>query len=392
MTFEEIKQLDQQYVAGTYGRADVAIARGKGATCYDFDGKEYIDFGSGIGVNCLGFGDGQWAESVARQAAKLQHTSNLYYTEPCVLVASQLCQRAGMKKAFFCNSGAEANEGAIKAARKYSADKYGPGRYEIITLVNSFHGRTVTTLAATGQEHFHQYFFPFTEGFAYAQAGDIEDVKAKTTDKTCAVMLELIQGEGGVIPVDRDFVRQVAQFCREKDLLLIVDEVQTGVGRTGSLFCYQQYGIHPDLVSCAKGLAGGLPFGAVLFGEKTENVLGKGQHATTFGGNPVASAGSLVVLERLDGSFLNEVKRKGDYIRQRLEKCPNVASVTGLGLMVGVALKKGIGGDQVGRCIEKGVIVLSAKEKIRLLPPLVITYEELDKGLSILEEVIETAQ
>ena len=390
MNSQQIKSLDQTYVAHTYGRFDLALVQGSGATAADAEGNQYIDFGSGIGVNSLGYSDPQWAEAVAKQAALLNHTSNLYYTQPDVMLAQALCQRSGMKRVFFGNSGAEANEGAIKAARKYSFEKYGPDRYEIITLVNSFHGRTMATLTATGQESFHNYFFPFNEGFAYAAANDMEDVKAKTTPKTCAILLEMVQGEGGVIPLDRDFVRQVAEYCKEKDLLLLVDEVQTGIGRTGSFFAYQQFGIQPDIVSCAKGLGGGLPIGGVLFSEKTQDVLGGGDHGSTFGGNPVVCAGANVVMERLDDAFLDEVKSKGTYLKEKLEQMDNVESVTGLGLMIGVQLKKGDAKSAAGACIQKGLLVLTAKSKVRFLPPLTITYEEIDEGLKRFESAINS--
>ena len=388
MNSQQIKSLDQEYVAHTYGRFDLALVQGSGATAVDAEGNRYIDFGSGIGVNSLGYSDPQWAEAVAKQAALLNHTSNLYYTQPDVLLAQSLCQRSGMKRVFFGNSGAEANEGAIKAARKYSFEKYGPDRYEIITLVNSFHGRTMATLTATGQESFHNYFFPFNEGFVYALANDIADVKAKTTCKTCAILLEMVQGEGGVIPLDKAFVQQVADHCREQDLLLLVDEVQTGIGRTGSFFAYQQFDIQPDIVSCAKGLGGGLPIGGVLFSEKTQDVLGSGDHGSTFGGNPVVCAGANVVMERLDDAFLEEVKAKGAYFKEKLEQMDNVESVTGLGLMIGVQLKRGDSKAAASACIQRGLLVLTAKAKVRFLPPLTISYEEIDEGLRRFEEAV----
>lgn len=386
--FEKIQSRDKEYVANTYGRFPVAIVSGKNATCYDADGKEYIDFTSGIGVNSLGFCDDGWIKATTAQLSKLQHISNLYYTEPCGELAEILCKRTGLKKVFFANGGAEANEGAIKCARKYSFDKYGPGRSKILTLKNSFHGRTVTTLSATGQDVFHNYFFPFTEGFEFIEAGDIEALKAKSAG-VCALMIELIQGEGGVLPVDPKFVEEAAKFCREKDILLIVDEVQTGIGRTGSLFCFMQYGIEPDIVTAAKGIGGGLPLAAVLFGEKTESVLKPGDHATTFGGNPVACAGAVEILNRLDGEFLSKVAEKGEYFREKILKMPHVSGVAGMGLMIGIELADGIkAADVVKKGIEKGVLLLTAKSKVRLLPPLTATYAEIDKGLAALEEAL----
>lgn len=387
--FEKIQNADESYVAQTYGRFSVAIEKGVNATCYDFDGKEYVDFSSGIGVNSLGFCDKGWIEAVTAQLNTLQHISNLYYTKPCTDAAKLLCERTGMKKVFFSNSGAESNEGAIKCARKYSFDKYGEGRNKVITLVNSFHGRTVTTLAATGQDVFHKYFFPFTEGFEFAIANDIENLKKITDETVCAVMVELIQGEGGVMPLDKAYVKEVEAFCKEKDILLIVDEVQTGIGRTGELFAFQHFGISPDIVTTAKGLGGGLPLGCVVFSEKTENVFKAGDHATTFGGNPVATAGAAYILSKLDESFLSEVKAKGEYIREKILKMPHIEGVDGLGLMMGVRLDGDIkSADIVRKAIEKGVLLLTAKAKVRLLPPLTITYEEIDKGLSALEEVL----
>ncbi len=389
MNFEQVKELDQQNVLHSYARFDLAIAEGKGAVCKDYDGREYVDFSSGIGVNSLGYCDPEWAAAIAKQAGTLQHTSNLYYTAPCAQAAKLLCDKTGYSKVFFANSGAEANEGAIKAARKYSYDKYGEGRYEIITLVNSFHGRTVTTLKATGQEVFHKYFFPFTEGFVYAQANNLQDVAAKISDKTCAVMMEFVQGEGGVISLEAGFVKGVFDLCAQKDLLVIGDEVQTGVGRTGSLFCCQQYGVQPDILTAAKGLGGGLPVGAVLFNQKTSAVLGPGDHATTFGGNPVVCAGVQVVLNRLTDSFLQEVAQKGQYLRDKISRMSKVTGVSGKGLMLGVALEGITSREAVARCIEKGLIALTAKEKLRLLPPLTITYEEMDRGIAVLAEVLD---
>lgn len=388
--FEKIQSTDKEYVANTYGRFPVAIEKGKGATCYDFDGKKYIDFSSGIGVNSLGFCDEGWIEAVTKQLTTLQHISNLYYTSPCAETAKLLCERTGMKKVFFSNSGAESNEGAIKCARKYSFNKYGEGRSKILTLRNSFHGRTVTTLAATGQDVFHNFFFPFTEGFEFTPANDIEALKAAISDKSvCALMMELIQGEGGVMPLDKDFVLEAEKLCKENDILLIIDEVQTGVGRTGKLFAFQNYGITPDIVTTAKGIGGGLPLGCVLFSEKTESVLTAGDHATTFGGNPVATAGAKYILDKLDASFLAEVEKKGTYIKEKLLKMPHVLGCDGMGMMIGVRLDDSVkAADIVRKGIENGVLALTAKVKLRLLPPLTITYGEIDEGLSAIEKAL----
>lgn len=391
MTFDEIKELDQKYVAHTYGRGNFAIKCGKGAQCEDYDGKKYIDFSSGIGVNSLGFADPAWVKAVSEQAAKFAHISNLYYTEPGVKAAKMICEKSGMKKVFFANSGAEANEGMIKTARKYAQTKYGKERYEIITLKNSFHGRTITTVAATGQDSMHVNFDPFTPGFVYAKANDFDDVLAKVSDKTAGIMMEMIQGEGGVIPLDKDFVAKVAALCKEKDILLLVDEVQTGNGRTGYFYAYQAFGIKPDVVSTAKGIAGGLPMGAVLFGEKTEDTLQPGDHGSTFGMNPIAAAGACAVLERIDDAFLDDVKRKGEKIFAAVKGFDNVESVTGMGMMVGIMPIKGTSKEIAAKCLEQGLIVLTAHEKVRLLPPLVITDEELDKGLAILQKVLKEA-
>ncbi|MCI8868713.1 MAG: aspartate aminotransferase family protein [Anaerotignum sp.] len=390
MSFETMKQQDETYVAHTYNRFPVLLDHGSGAVCYDETGKAYIDFTSGIGVNALGFADAGWVNAVTAQLGKLQHISNLYYTAPCIEAAKLLCEKSGMKKVFFGNSGAEANEGVIKAARKYSFLKYGKEkkRSTILALENSFHGRTMASLSATGQPVYHNYFFPFVEGFAFAKANDLQGTLDKLTEDVCAVMMEMVQGEGGVLPLEQDYVQAVYQACREKDILFIVDEVQTGIGRTGSFFSYQQFGIVPDLVSCAKGLGGGLPIGAVLFGEKTQDTLVAGDHGSTFGGNPVVCAGAVEILSRMDGAFLAEVAEKGRYLREEIEKMPHVQSVAGMGMMLGIALdteSKPI----ISRLLEKGLMVLSAKEKIRLLPPLTITREELKQGLAILRETLE---
>ena len=387
--FDIISSQDKQYVANTYGRFPVAIKEGKGAHCKDFDGKEYIDFSSGIGVNSLGFCNEGWVEAVTKQLTTLQHISNLYYTEPCVNAAKLLCEKTGMKKVFFSNSGAESNEGAIKCARKYSYIKYGENRNKVITLVNSFHGRTVTTLAATGQDVFHKYFFPFTEGFEYVEANNIESLRKALDGSVCAVMMELIQGEGGVMPLDKEYVKEVEKLCNENDIILIVDEVQTGVGRTGKLFCFQNYGINPDVVTTEKGIGGGLPLGCVMFSEKTENVLVAGDHATTFGGNPVATAGAEYILRTMDESFLGEVEKKGEYMREKILSMPHVVGIDGLGLMMGIRLDDTvISSDIIKKGIEKGVLLLTAKAKVRLLPPLNITFEEIDRGLEALRAAL----
>ena len=391
MTFEEIKKLDEENVLQTYGRFPVALDHGQGAMLYDVEGKEYVDFTSGIGVNCLGYGNWQWASAVGTQALKLAHCSNLFYSEPYIKLASALCQRSGMSGAFFANGGGEANEGAIKLARKYSFDKYGKGRSVIITLNNSFHGRTITTLAATGQDQFHNYFFPFTEGFRYADANDIASVRKQSGDDVCAVMLELVQGEGGVLPMKQEFVHQLAVLCAENDWLLLVDEVQTGVGRTGTLFAYQQYGVLPDVVSFAKGIGGGLPLGGILANEKCRNVFGPGMHATTFGGNPIACAGGCEVLKVLDDKLLDSVKEKGAYIRSFIEglRSDYVVCTRGLGLMIGVQIKGASHKELAMSMIKNGLLILTAgSDALRLLPPLTITKEEIDKGLAIMEKVL----
>ena len=391
MTNKEIIAMGDESVMPTYGRFQVAFEKGQGSVLTDFDGKEYVDFASGIGVNSLGYGYAPWVQAVSAQAATLQHVSNLYYTGPMAKVAKTLTERTGMADVFFANGGGESNEGMIKLARKYSFDKYGAGRSTIVTLRQSFHGRTISTLAATGQDVFHNYFFPFTEGFKYAVANDLGSVKDACTGDVCAVMMELIQGEGGVLPLDPAFVQGVADFCKERDLLLLIDEVQTGVGRTGKLFCFQQYGIQPDVVSFAKGIAGGLPFGGIMANEKCANVLGPGTHATTFGGNPVAAAGACVVLDTLNDAFLQTVEEKGAYIRKTVASwnLPVVSSVRGMGLMVGIGVTCSHK-EVVGQCLNAGLLALTAgSDTVRLLPPLVITYAEIDRGLAILKSVLE---
>ena len=388
MTFEDIKKLDDEYVMHTYGRYQLAVDHGKSATCYAPDGKAYIDFTSGIGVNSMGFSDEGWVAAVTAQLQKFQHISNLYYTEPCVQVAKLLCEKSGMKKVFFGNSGAEANEGVIKAARKYSFQKYGEGRSKIVALENSFHGRTMAALSATGQSAYHNFFFPFVDGFVFATANDIDDTLSKLGDDVCAVMMEMVQGEGGVLPLEKEYVQAVYKACQEKDILFIVDEVQTGIGRTGSFYSYQQFDIMPDLVSSAKGLGGGLPIGAVLFGEKTEEVLVPGDHGSTFGGNPVVCAGAVEILNRMDDAFLADVAKKGEYIKNALLNMNHVTDVAGMGMMLGIELDTDVK-PIVNTLMENGLLVLTAKHKMRLLPPLNITYEELDKGLDILKETLD---
>ena len=391
MTNSELMALDGQVVMQTYGRFPVTIARGEGAHFWDLEGRRYVDFTSGIGVNSLGSCHPAWIAAIEAQIHKFGHTSNLFYTEPCVRLAQTLTARTGMANAFFANGGGEANEGMIKLARKYSFDKYGAGRSNIVTLRQSFHGRTVTTLAATGQDVFHNYFFPFTEGFRYAEPDDLDSVRAAAGTDSCAVMLELIQGEGGVRPLDADFVRAVAAFCRERDLLLLVDEVQTGVGRTGSLFAFQQYGILPDVCSFAKGIAGGLPMSGILANEKCRKVLTPGTHATTFGGNPVCAAAALAVLDTLDTATLNQVTDKGFYLREQIEALgsPYVRDVRGMGLMVGVGIQGITHAEAAAKLREAGLLCLTAGSDIlRLLPPLTITKAELDEGLAIMKKVL----
>lgn len=382
------KELDNQYVAHAYGRFDVALTKGQGSTLYDEDGKKYIDFGSGIGVTAFGINDPVWTKAVEEQLHRVQHTSNLYYTAPCAKLAQLLCEKSGMKKVFFGNSGAEANEGAIKFARKYSFDKYGAGRSTIITLVNSFHGRTITTLAATGQDSFHTVFDPFTPGFKYCPANDIEALQAAATDDVCAVLFECVQGEGGVNNLSPTFVNAIAKLAKEKDILIAVDEVQTGNGRTGTYFAYQQYGITPDIVTTAKGLGGGLPIGAVLFGEKLQDTMTPGSHGSTFGGNPVVAAGACSIVERIDDDFLSEVQRKSEKIRTALAKVKGVQSISGMGLMLGIETDKPAG-EVAKACLANGLLILTAKTKLRLLPALNISEAELDEGLEILKGVLE---
>ena len=383
-----LREKDNKYIASSYSRFPVTLVSGEGALVYDDCGKEYIDLGAGIAVNTFGYSDKKWVQAVTQQISKLSHTSNLYYTEPGAMLAEVLCEKTGFKKVFFSNSGAEANECAIKAARKYSHDKYGDGRYAIVTLVNSFHGRTVTTLAATGQDVFHKDFNPFTGGFIYAKANDIEDTLAKIKENNaCAVMLELVQGEGGVMALDKEYVSALYEYCQQNDVLFVCDEVQTGNGRTGKLYAYMNYGIMPDIVSTAKGLGGGLPIGATLFGDKVQDTYTPGTHGSTFGGNPVCCAAALSVIERLDDAFLESVKDKSKYIFDALSGAKGVKNISGMGLMIGLETERPVT-DIIADCREKGVLVLSAKTKVRLLPPLNIEEKLLEKAIDILKEVL----
>ena len=386
MSFDDIQKKDRSYISSTYNRFPADLSTGEGATLYSESGKRYVDFGSGIAVNSFGVNDRAWKDAVIAQINKLQHASNLYYTRPQAELAELLCSRTGAKKVFFSNSGAEANECAIKAARKYSYDKYGEGRYEIVTLKNSFHGRTMATLSATGQDAMHKYFMPFLPGFSYAEP-TYEGVRKMCTAKTCAVMLELVQGEGGVRPLDVEQVKEIELFCKKNDILLVIDEVQTGNGRTGKLYAFEHYGIKPDVVTTAKGLAGGLPLGATMFFEKTEKVFAAGDHGSTFGGNPVACAGALSILSRIDRELLLEVQGKSAYLFTHLGRIRNVVNVTGLGLMIGLEIAKNAR-EVAEKCLERGLIVLTAKDRIRLLPPLTINKDEMDFGLKILNEVL----
>ena len=384
------KEKDLKYIMHTYGRYDVALKSGKGAVVYDENGKKYIDVSSGIGVNSLGYCNDGWVQAVTKQAGTIQHMSNYFYSEQASNLAEKLCNLTGLSKVCFGNSGAEANECAIKIARKYSFDKYGEGRNGIITLKNSFHGRTVTTLSATGQDVFHNYFFPFTEGFSYVEASNMNALKNAVNKNTCAVMLELIQGEGGVNILDKDYVQSLVKFCNENDILVIVDEVQTGIGRTGKLFAFENYEILPDLVTVAKGLGGGLPIGLCMCGEKLKDVMSPSTHGTTFGANPVVCAGANYVLDTItaDG-FLDEVNKKGAYIEETVLKFENVKNVRRMGLMIGIELESGNAHDIAVKCVENGLLIITAKDLLRMLPPLVITYDEIDEALKILEKTLK---
>lgn len=382
----DIQKLDQTYVANTYARFPVTIVKGKGSLVWDDAGKEYIDLSTGIAVDIFGVADEQWMAAVTAQLGTLQHISNLFYTGPCAQLAQMLCEKTGMKKVFFGNSGAEANECAIKAARKYAEDKKGKEYYTIITLKNSFHGRTITTLAATGQDVFHHDFTPLTEGFVYAEPNDLADLERLLAENKCAaVMMEVVQGEGGVMPLDEAYVKGAAKLCAEQDVLLICDEVQIGNGRSGMLYGYMNYGVQPDIVSTAKGLAGGLPLGATMLGEKVKDVLDAGSHGSTFGGNPVCCAGAINVLSRLDEAMLAGVRERSAYIRQELEGAKGIVIVSGLGLMLGIKTEKDAAGI-IAACREKGVIVIKAKDKLRLLPALNIPMEQLKKAVAVIKE------
>ena len=381
-----IKEIDQTYIAKTYNRFPVEIVSGKGSLVYDDNGKEYIDMGSGIGVTAFGIADEQWQKAVIDQIGKVQHMSNLYYTEPCAKLEQLLCQKSGMKKVFFCNSGAEANETAIKAARKYSAEKKGNDCYTIITLINSFHGRTLTTLAATGQDHFHELFTPLTPGFVHVAAGEVAGLKETiANNKIAGIMIECVQGEGGVIPLTEDFVKAIDQIAKEEDIPLIVDEVQTGNGRTGAFYSYMHFGLQPDIVSTAKGLAGGLPIGATLLGEKVENIFGPGDNGSTFGGNPVSCAAAVSVVDRIDEALLEEVKEKSKYIFETLQGAKGIESVSGMGLMIGIKTEKPAA-EVLKGCMENGVLCLTAKDKVRLLPALNIPMDVLKKAVAVIKE------
>lgn len=386
----DTKEKDLKYIMHTYGRYDVALAKGKGAVAYDEDGKRYIDVASGIGVNSLGFCDDGWVQAITKQALEIQHMSNYFYCGQASTLAERLCTLTGLAKVCFGNSGAEANECAIKLARKYSFDKYGEGRNEIITLKNSFHGRTVTTLAATGQDVFHNYFFPFTEGFKFVEAGNMDVLINAVSDKTCAVMFEVIQGEGGVNILGKNYVQELVSYCQSRDILVIIDEVQTGVGRTGKLFAHQNYDVMPDIMTVAKGIGGGLPIGICMCGEKLGKVMSPSTHGTTFGANPIACAGANYVLDRVtaDG-FLDEVEQKGAYLEEKLLSIDNVKNVRRMGLMIGIELEKGNAHDIAVKCVENGLIIITAKDLLRMLPPLVITKDEIDEAVQILEKTFK---
>ncbi len=377
---------DKEYIANTYARFDLVVNEGEGSILKDIDGKEYIDCATGIGVNAFGINDPVWKAAVTEQICKIQHVCNLYYAEPQVKLAELLCKKTGASRVFFGNSGAEANECAIKTARKYSFDKYGEGRYEIITLKNSFHGRTIATLTATGQDSFHKYFSPFLQGFRYAEP-TMRGIVDEYTEKTCAVMIEVIQGESGVNVLDGEFLKNLQTFCNERDILLIVDEVQTGNGRTGWLYAYEAFGLKPDIVTTAKALGGGLPIGACLLFEKCKATLKAGDHGTTFGGNPVACAGAFSIIERINDELLLEIRGKGAYFKENLSRIKNVKSVSGMGLMIGIETTKPAR-EVAEKCLEKGLIVLTAHSKIRLLPPFNIRKNEIDEAIRILNEVI----
>lgn len=390
MNTEKTIKRDNEFILHTYGRSQVVLAKGAGMTATDADGKEYLDFTSGIGVNSLGYCHPAWVKAVADQAATLQHTSNLYYTALDGKLAKKLCRRTGLDAVFFGNSGAEANEGAIKCARKYSVDTYGESRSKVITLVNSFHGRTLATLTATGQDVFHHDFGPFPGNFDYVPAGDFDALKQAADENTCAVMMELVQGEGGVVALDADYVAKVAAFCKERDILVIVDEVQTGVGRTGKFLACEHFDLKPDIVTLAKGLGGGLPIGAVVMNRKVAAHMQPGSHGSTFGGNPVCCAGALAVMETMDDAFMANVNARAAQLRAGLAKLPHVQDVSGLGLMVGIAFDGSIkAADVRAACEKEGLLVLTAKTRLRLLPPLILTAEDVDAALDTLRKVLE---
>lgn len=384
----DVKQTDKKYIMGTYERYDIELTHGKGSTVFSSDGKKYIDFGSGIAVNTFGFADPEYISAVTAQLNKIQHSSNYYYTEPCARLAELLCTRTGMSRVFFSNSGAEANECAIKAARKYGTDR-DENKNVIITLKNSFHGRTVTTLSATGQDVFHHSFTPFTEGFVYAEAGNIDELqKAAIENDCCAIMMEMIQGEGGVIPLDRAFVDAAAKIAAEHNMLIIVDEVQTGNGRTGTLYAYEQYGLHPDIVTTAKGLAGGLPIGATMFAERLADILPPGSHGSTFGGNPVSCAAAVNVISRIDSALMAHITEKSKYLVSELKSIKGITGVSGMGYMLGASVT-GDAHEIAAKCLENGLLILTAKDRLRLLPALSISDAEIDAGLEILKKVME---
>lgn len=379
------REMDKEYIAGTYSRYDLVAEKGKGSILTDETGREFIDFTAGIGVNSLGFCDEHWIKAVVGQVKKLQHTSNLYYTKPCVDLAKKICEKTGMSKVFFGNSGAEANEGAIKVARKYGGLK-NPSKVDIVTLNMSFHGRTITTVKATGQEDMHKFFGPFPRGFVYADANDIESLKKSVNENTCGIMLEMVQGEGGITVLNQDFVDTAVSLCKTYDALLIIDEVQTGVGRTGKFFAYEHFGIKPDIVTFAKGMGGGLPIGGFILGEKASDVLVSGDHGSTFGGNPIVASGGCAVVDTLDENFLMQVREKGEYIVKELSKMKNIHDISGLGMMIGFKVKGIEAKEFLKRCLNRGLMVLTAKEKVRLLPPLNISEDDIKEGLDIIRE------
>ena len=390
MTNQDVFSKDSTYVSHTYNRFPAAIQSGHGATARDFDGKEYIDFSSGIGANALGFCNDEWVNAVTTQLRRVQHTSNLFYTLPNTQLAENLCQITGYSKVFFCNSGAEANEGAIKLARKYGREKKGERCNQIITLQNSFHGRTITTLAATGQDSFHQHFFPFTEGFRYVPINDCQQLSDAIDASVCGIMVELVQGEGGVTAMDKEYAQYLETLCKENDIMLIVDEVQTGIGRTGTFLCCEQYHILPNIITLAKGLGAGLPIGAILMDETAGEIFQPGQHGSTFGGNPVVCAGGIEVLKQVcNEAFLSSVSTKAVYLKEQLLALPGVADVPGLGLMIGVTVVEGLAARQIAsRCAESGLLILTAKSKLRIMPPLNITMEEIDRGIDVLRKCL----